>query len=126
MAKTKPNPVRGQYLLVGTDLIRAGIKDGVVIREDNGTAIYLVDPATERWMTSRAVSSASAKIGKAIDAASVPVVEIKAALLQDRKAIVRTTEDHIVHMLGGDTPENRTYAKAQVALLEETYATKAA
>ena len=127
MAQSKVNPVRGNYLLIGTDLVRCGIKDGVVIREDNATAVYLVDPATERWMTSRAVAAACAQAGIPLTMSSIAVADIKAFLAKDRKAIVRTTEEHILHMLGGDTPDNRAFAKAEIERLQQTYgAVKAA
>lgn len=131
------NPVRGHYLLVGTDLIKAGIrtlKDAatgttstVIARENSGSVIFSVDPASERWITSRAVGAAAAKAGVPLDMASVEAAVILPYLKADPKARVRTTADQIVHMLGkGDTPEARQFADAQVALLEATYNGQAA
>lgn len=122
----KSNPVRGQYLLVGTDLIRAGIrtlgKVTAFYRENDASGvIFSMDPASERWVTSRAVSSACARLGQPADLAAVPAALILAELRKDPKAKVRTTEDHIVHMLGGETEANRKFAQSQLALLEATY-----
>ena len=118
----KNNPVRGNYILVGLDLVRAGIRNGVFIREDNKAILPSLDPRTERWLTSRAVSAAAAKAGIPIDMASVPAGDILAFVQQDPKAKVRTTEEHIVHMLGGDNPVNRAFAQAEIGKLEKSYA----
>lgn len=124
------NPVRGNYLLVGIDLVRAGIRTiagvgTVFAREDNGDVIPSIDPRTERWVTSRAVASAAPKAGVPLLMSAVPANVILPFLQQDPKAKVRTTEEHIVHMLGGETPEHRAYAIKQIELLEETYAVAA-
>lgn len=121
----RSNPVRSQYQLVGVDLVRAGIRmvAGVLAfaREDTGAAIGSLDPRTERWLTSRAVTSAAAKAGVDLNLSALPASEILPFILQDPRAKVRTTEEHIVHMLGGDSPENRAFAVKQVELLEATY-----
>lgn len=119
------NPVRGQYVLVGVDLVRAGIRKvaGVLAfaREDTGAAIGSIDPRTERWLTSRAVASAAAKCGLDVNLSALPASVILPFILQDPRAKVRTTEEHIVHMLGGDSPANRAFAVKEVELLEATY-----
>lgn len=122
----KLNPVRGNYMLQGLDLVRAGIKAGVFILESNGATLPSIDPRTERWVTSRAVTSAAAKAGIDLNMSAVPAAEILAFLQQDPKAKVRTTEEQIVHMLGGDSPENRAFAQAELAVLEANYAVGAA
>lgn len=116
----RKNPVRGQYVLQGLDLIRAGIFD-VFRREDSKDALPSAFPAEERWLTSRAVSSAAGKAGIPINLAIVPAAEVLRFIQQDPRAKVRTTEEHIVHMLGGDSPENRAYAQAEVARLIAEY-----
>lgn len=125
------NPVRGQYVLDGTDLVRAGIRrtdDGLaIVREDSGTAIDVVDPASVRWLTSRAVARAAAMLPYAVSMAAVPFNKDIAAIIRtDPKAGFRFTEDHIVHMLGGETPVRRKYAQDQVAELVVTYSTASA
>ena len=122
----KSNPVRGNYLLVGTELVRAGIRtlNGITAfyRENDLTSVILsVDPRTERWITSRAVASAAAKAGVPLDVSSIAASTILPFLQQDPRMRVRTTEEQIVHMLGGETPENRAFAQAQLAELEATY-----
>lgn len=120
------NPVRGNYLLVGIDLVRAGIRTiagtgTVFAREDNGQVISSLDPRTERWVTSRAVAAAAAKAGVPLTMSDIAANVILPYLQQDPKAKVRTTEEHIVHMCGGDNPVNRAFAIKQVELLEQTY-----
>lgn len=122
----KNNPVRGQYMLVGTDLVRAGIRivGGLlaIAREDSGTYIPSIDPATERWITSRAVTSAASRSGTELNLAQLPASLVVPFMASDPRAKVRTTEDQIVHLCGGENAENRAYAKAQVAELTATYA----
>lgn len=129
------NPVRGQYLLVGTDLIKAGIRTlaaGTMFLRENGnaSAIFSLDPASERWITGGAVTKAVAAAqadGVIVgDLNAIEVAAIKPYLAQSWRTKVRTTEDMIVHMAGADTPEVRAYAQAQVAELEAFYAQGAA
>jgi len=115
------NPVRGHYMLQGLDLVRAGIQRGVFIREDNKAALPSIDPRTERWLTSRAVSRAAALAHVDLNLAQVEASVILPYVQQDPKAKVRTTEEQIVHMCGGESPENRAYAQSQIELLEKNY-----
>ena len=123
------NPVRGQYMLVGSDLVRAGIVTigGVVqfIREFGQSTIVSADPANERWVTSRAVASAASKLNDTVDLASVPYNAQFAALLKADPHFqgFHLTRDHIIHMLPNKAgnPDNVAYAEAQVAALEVTY-----
>jgi len=124
------NPVRGQYLLQGLDLIRAGIvtRDGetLLIREDTKAQLPSIDPRTERWLTSGAVTAAAAASGLNLGMNQLPADAVLPYLQQSWKGVVRTTEDHILHMLPGhDTPENRAFAQDQIAQLELTYLGKA-
>jgi hypothetical protein len=127
------NPVRGQYRLVGTDLIRAGIRPAggklAFVAENTNVVLPSIDPGSELWITSRAVSAACAKVdGLSVNMGAVPLAPIAAALRLDPLAGFRQTADHIVHMLGGESKANRAYANLQVAELVATYstATKAA
>jgi hypothetical protein len=128
------NPLRGQYMLVGGDLIRAGIRNVAAdpalsipahtgfYGEFAGNLLSSDAPAQERWLTSRAVSSAASKAGVPVDLASVPLKVIHKFLKDDPKAAFRLTEDAILHLLpGGATPENKQYAADQIAKLEATY-----
>ena len=122
----RSNPVRGQYLLVGTDLIRAGIRTVLgatqFVREGSGAVIASEDPRSERWLTSRAVTAAASQLGVKVDMGAVPFNAKFATLIKaDPKAGFRLTADHIVHMAGGETKENRAYAEAQVEELELAY-----
>ncbi len=133
MALPKVNPLRGHYMLVGTDLVRTGVRtvagETAFYREDNGQAIDSVDPANERWVTSRAVSAAAAKAGIPVNMAAIEAGVILQFLLQDPKAAFRLTEDAILHLIDRDvrgTPEAQAYAAGQVAELVATYQKAAA
>ena len=121
------NPVRGNYVVVGTknaDLIRAGIRNvkGVLGIYAENTGMQLsVDPRLALWVTSRAVTSAAAKIATKFDLMSVPLNAVYAAIMSDPRAGFRRTEDQIVHMLGGETTENRAFAQDQMRKLEDAY-----
>ena len=117
----KSNPVRGQYLLQGLDFVRAGIVNGSFVREDTKAIIHSDVPALERWVSSRAVAAACAKASVALDMAAVPANVILPLLQQDPKFQVWQTEERIVALLGGESPENRAFAQSELAKLEATY-----
>lgn len=124
------NPLRGWYLLVGSDLVRAGVRAvsetaRIFAREDNGEPIDVVDPATERWLSSRAVTRAAALAGIELNMAAMPASLVVPFVQSDPRAKIRNTEEAIVSLLGGDNPVNRAFAIKEVELLETTYAAAA-
>jgi len=124
------NPVRGQYLLVGTDLIKAGISKDVFIRENVGTAIASFDPATERWISGGAVTAACAKAaedGHQFLMSAIPVAVLAPYLKQVWRAKVRTTRDMILHMLPSEMDPDKAieFADAEMAALNASYGVNA-
>jgi hypothetical protein len=115
------NPLRGQYLLQGLDFVRAGIVKGSFVREDTGAIIHSDVPAMERWVSSRAVTAAASKAGLPLDMAALPANVILPLMQQDSRFKVWTTEERIVALLGGESPDNRAFAQAELDKLNTTY-----
>lgn len=126
------NPVRGLYMLQGLDFLRAGVLRGKFIREDTKAALHSDVPAMERWTTSHLMVRAAALAGAdglTFNMAAIPANVILPYLQRDKDFKIWQTEEFIVKMLGGDSPEHRAFAQAELAKLNTAYgvaATKAA
>jgi hypothetical protein len=131
------NPVRAQYALLGT-LQLAGIfneKDlstglpmTFIGAETAGHASLTVqDPASLLWITQHSLNRAmrhefqATKGAYVIDPDHPVITQGIVDYLKSDRASKYTTEDFIVKMSGGETPERRAYAQEQLAALEAYY-----
>lgn len=133
----RSNPVQNHFLVQGRTLVAASIRtikgQTMILRHKAKSIEPVSDPASAVWLTRRMVDTALAKlspsdllaaIGGNVNALDLNVVSITPALnaaLQSTRTKRRVTAEHIVHMLGGDSPENRAFAIKQVELLEDYY-----
>jgi hypothetical protein len=134
----RSNPVRKQYAFIGT-LQCVGIfnyQGATFIAPELGmsgipASMGVPVPEDVLWLTQRSINHAqyiaqaeAQRQGRSYEVDLVhPIISIELleALKKDPKAIRRRTEDMIVHMCGGESSENRAYAKDQIARMNEYY-----
>jgi len=131
----RTNPVRAQYAFIGTlqcvGIRNDGGKTFITPEWGLGAAMAVPVPEDVLWLTQRSINRAQRNAQAAARAAGLPYevdlthpiisIELLEALKKDPKAIRRRTEDMIVHMCGGESSENRAYAKDQIARMNEYY-----
>lgn len=134
----RSNPVRKQYAFIGT-LKCVGIfnyQGATFVGLELGmsgipASIGVPVPEDVLWLTQRTINHAqyvcqaeAQRQGRIYEVDLVhPTIttELLDALKKDPKAKRRRTEDMIVHMCGGENPENRAYAQDQIRRMNEFY-----
>lgn len=129
----RSNPVRAQYAFIGT-LQCVGIRtidgDTYIAREGSTASLSVPSPEDVLWVTQRSVNHAQREVQRAmrelgqdyyVDLDNPAITPELIAQIQTDKVVKYTTEDFIVKFCGGESPENRAYAKEQIAALNAYY-----